>query len=103
MVLISSKPGLDPRLGSGVLPYALSKAAIPALAEVVNTDGQAHHIVASVIAPSIIDTPPNREAMPDADVSQWVTPADIAEVIHFATTEPGRVLREPIFKVYGRS
>lgn len=101
IVLVSSKPGLDPTQGTGVLPYALSKAAVPALADMLNVEGKDHGIVASVVAPSIIDTPPNREAMPKADFSQWVTPAQIAEVIYFATTEPGQVLREPVFKLYG--
>jgi NAD(P)-dependent dehydrogenase (short-subunit alcohol dehydrogenase family) len=101
IVMVSSRPGLSPKLGAATLPYTLSKAAIPALADILNVEGQDHDIVASVIAPSIIDTPPNREAMPDADVSQWVTPSEIADVVFFATTAKGRILRDPIFKLYG--
>jgi NAD(P)-dependent dehydrogenase (short-subunit alcohol dehydrogenase family) len=103
MVLVSSKPGLDPKQGTGVLPYALSKAAIPALADILNVEGKEHDIVTAVIAPSIIDTPPNREAMPKADFSQWVTPAEIANVIFFATTDQGKILREPVLKLYGEA
>ena len=38
---------------------------------------------ANAILPSIIDTPANREAMPDSDWSKWVAPEQIARVIRF--------------------
>ena len=103
MVLVSSRPGLDPKQGGTTLPYTLAKATIPALADILNVEGAKHGIVTSVVAPSMIDTPVNREAMPKADFSQWVTPEAIAEVIYFATTEKGQILREPILKLYGQS
>lgn len=103
LVFIGARPGLDPSAGAGTLAYTLSKTTIPALADMINEQGKDHNIVASIVAPSLIDTPPNRSAMPDADVSKWVTPEEIAEVIYFATTKGGRALRQPIFKVYGES
>lgn len=103
IVLVSSRPGLEPKQGAATLSYTLSKAALPALADILNVEGADHGIVTSVIAPSLIDTPPNREAMPQADFSKWVKPSEIAEVVYFATTEKGSILREPIFKLYGDS
>ncbi|MEM9984157.1 MAG: SDR family NAD(P)-dependent oxidoreductase [Bacteroidota bacterium] len=103
LVLVSSRPGLDPRQGAAMLPYALSKAAIPPLADILNAEGEKHEIITTVVAPSTIDTPINREAMPQADFSKWVSPAEIAEVIYFTTLGQGRILREPILKLYGNA
>ena len=103
LVLVSSRPGLDPKHGAAMLPYTLSKAAIPPLADILNAEGEKHEIITTVVAPSTIDTPINRQAMPQADFSKWVTPAEIAEVIYFTTLGKGRILREPILKLYGNA
>ncbi|MFA0960953.1 SDR family NAD(P)-dependent oxidoreductase [Roseivirga sp. BDSF3-8] len=103
LVFIGARPALDASAGKDVLPYALSKNLVIHLAEYLNEAGKEHGIVASVVVPSIIDTPPNREGMPDADFSQWVKPEDIAQVISFACGEQGDVLREPVYKVYGNA
>lgn len=63
----------------------------------------AKNIRAGVIAPSVIDTPPNRKAMPDADFDKWVPPARIAEAILFLLSDAGQMLHEPILKMYHRS
>jgi len=60
-------------------------------------------ITSSIIMPSLIDTPPNREAMPDADFSKWVKPETIAGNIFHLFTEPGKALRETVLKVYNES
>jgi hypothetical protein len=52
-----------------------------------------------VIVPSIIDTPPNRKSMPDADFSEWVTPVEIADSIYYYLTHP--YIKEGVIKVYG--
>ncbi|MGB3182668.1 MAG: SDR family NAD(P)-dependent oxidoreductase [Cyclobacteriaceae bacterium] len=101
MVFIGARPALEPAAGKDVLAYALSKNLVISLADYLNEAGKEHNIVASVVVPSIIDTLPNREGMPDADFSQWVKPEDIAEVITFACEEKGNTLREPVYKVYG--
>jgi NAD(P)-dependent dehydrogenase (short-subunit alcohol dehydrogenase family) len=43
-------------------------------------------ITVNAVLPSIIDTPANRRAMPDADFSEWVSPDAVAKVIHFLTS-----------------
>jgi len=50
--------------------------------------------------PSTIDTPQNRKAMPDADVSAWVKPEAIAAAIYFYCTPDAAALREPVIRVY---
>ena len=51
--------------------------------------------------PSIIDTPPNREAMPDADFDAWVKPAQLAEVICFLASERASALHGVLLPVKG--
>jgi len=99
IVLISAKPALD---GGGfeVLPYALAKGMIKNMADLLNENAKKDKIITSIIAPSIIDTPPNREAMSDADFSDWVTPQNIAENIIHLFSDAGKINRNPILRLY---
>ncbi len=103
LVLVGARPALDPAAGKNMAAYALSKSLIFRLAEIINEEGKGYDVTASVIVPSIIDTPPNRAAMPDADFSKWVTPESIAENIAFICSERARDQREAIIKMYGNS
>jgi NAD(P)-dependent dehydrogenase (short-subunit alcohol dehydrogenase family) len=102
-VFISSRPALNPSDGKNLVAYALSKGMVSHLAELINAEGKDDNIVASVIAPSTLDTPVNREAMPDADFSKWVPPARIADTIAFLLSPAGRMLREPVAKIYNQA
>lgn len=63
--------------------HSASKAAAKSLVESMSAELATHNIRVNGISPGIIDTPANREAMPNADFSQWVTPDDIADVMMF--------------------
>ncbi len=103
IVLTGARPALEPKAAKGLVAYSLSKSLIFRLAEIINEEGKKENVVAAVVVPSIIDTPPNRAAMPDADFSKWVTPESIAENIAFICSEKARDQREPIIKMYGGS
>lgn len=103
IILIGARPALDPKVGKDVMSYALSKSQIFSLAEMLNEAGNPHNISASVIVPSIIDTPPNRNAMPDANFDDWVKPSVIADTIYnICNTDPGNN-RETIYRLYGNA
>lgn len=102
-VFISSRPALNPGDGKNLVAYALSKGMVYHLAELINAEGKDDNIVASVIAPSTLDTPVNRDAMPDADFDQWVPPARIADTIAFLLSPAGLMLREPVVKIYNQA
>ncbi|HHM01713.1 MAG TPA: SDR family NAD(P)-dependent oxidoreductase [Caldithrix abyssi] len=99
IVLIGARPGLEPASGGAMAAYTLSKSLLITLSEILNAEGREAGIVTSVVIPSVIDTPANRRAMPDADFTRWVSPQSLAGVISFALESPD--LREPLFKVYG--
>lgn len=101
--LIGSQAGLNPSNSKGAVGYGLSKSLIFRLAEIMNAEAKNKNVVVSVIVPSIIDTPQNRESMPDADFSNWVTPSQIADVIYFYSGEEGNIIRQPVIKVYNNS
>ncbi len=101
IVLIASRPSLDPATGKDMLAYTLSKSLIVNLVKILNAEGGSKNVVTTLIVPGIIDTPQNRQAVPTADSSLWVTPRAIANVIDFACSATAADLRDPIFKVYG--
>jgi NAD(P)-dependent dehydrogenase (short-subunit alcohol dehydrogenase family) len=101
--MIGSKPGLDAKNGKGMIAYALGKSLVFRLAELMNDEAKGTNVVATVVVPGTIDTPPNRKAIPDANFSNWVTPQAIADVIFYHTTNEATALRESILKVYNNS
>ena len=70
IVNVAARPGLEPRLGSGMVAYATAKAAVAAMTEALAQETASEEIWINAVAPSILDTPANRAAMPDADHSQ---------------------------------
>lgn len=81
LFFIGSEPGMDTRKAKSTVAYSLSKSLLFQLANIINTEAKNTAIKAYVVVPSTIDTPQNREAVPDADFSKWEKPEDIAEII----------------------
>jgi NAD(P)-dependent dehydrogenase (short-subunit alcohol dehydrogenase family) len=103
IVLIGSRPALQPADGKNMIAYAMSKSLLFRLAEYINAESKGKNVTATVIVPSTIDTPPNRKSMPDADPSKWVKPGDLAEIMQFVISDSGSALRETVLKVYNNS
>jgi len=101
--LVGARPGLDAKNSKGMVAYGLSKSLIFRLAELMNEEAKGHNIVVSVLVPSTIDTPQNRQAMPDAKFENWVSPEAFANVVYFYASEEGEPLREPVIKVYNNA
>ena len=101
LFIISTIATAATELGKNFLP--LLPPAVPYLAEMMNDEAKGRNVVTSVIVPSTIDTPQNREAMPDAKFDNWVKPEAIAEVIYRHCTDEFSIVREPVIKVYGNA
>jgi NAD(P)-dependent dehydrogenase (short-subunit alcohol dehydrogenase family) len=100
IVFVGSKPAMVSSEGKKNVAYALSKSLVFKLAELLNAEGKEKNVVSSVIVPSIIDTPENRAAMPNANFSDWQKPEEIAETMAYFVSDKGRALRDPIFKFF---
>jgi NAD(P)-dependent dehydrogenase (short-subunit alcohol dehydrogenase family) len=103
LVFIGSRPALKPEQGKGVIGYALSKGLLFHLAELLNATAKGKNVVASVVAPSTIDTVINRQSMPNADPAAWVKPEQIATLLEFICSEKGDALRDPVYKIYNNA
>ncbi|WP_026966440.1 SDR family NAD(P)-dependent oxidoreductase [Algoriphagus terrigena] len=98
-LFVGARPALQLQDATGSLAYALSKKMVISLSEILAEEIKGTDIRTHVFVPSIIDTPANRESMPDADFGKWVSPAEIAEAMHYAVNTPS--LRNMTFKLYG--
>ena len=97
IVLISSKSTLNPGTGEG--PYAATKAALNALTKSVAAEVKELDVTINAILPSIIDTPANREEMPDADHDTWVQREQLAEIIYSLTQSMGAPINGALIPV----
>ncbi len=80
LVLFGSAAALQASAGHAA--YSASKAALLRFAEAVAEEA-APHVRVRVILPTVIDTPVNRKAMPNARFADWVTPEQIAKAVAF--------------------
>ncbi|MGK7368571.1 MAG: SDR family oxidoreductase [Candidatus Halalkalibacterium sp. M3_1C_030] len=103
IVNIASRPALEPRQGAGMSAYTTSKAGVAALSQSLAAELAEENILINAIAPSIIDTPANRNAMPDADYSKWPKPKEIASQIRYLVSPQNYVTRGGVIPVYGKS
>jgi NAD(P)-dependent dehydrogenase (short-subunit alcohol dehydrogenase family) len=103
IVNVSARPAIEPRLGAGMTAYTASKSAVAALTQALAQELAEEQIWVNAVAPSILDTPANRAAMPDADHSRWVSLADAADVIAFLASPENRATRGAVIPVYGGS
>jgi NAD(P)-dependent dehydrogenase (short-subunit alcohol dehydrogenase family) len=87
---------------AGMGAYAASKAGVARLTEALAAELKPRRIRANAILPSIIDTPANRADMPDADVSKWVTPRELAAVIGFLLSPEASGVTGASIPVVGR-
>jgi NAD(P)-dependent dehydrogenase (short-subunit alcohol dehydrogenase family) len=103
IVSVAARPALEWRSGAGMTAYSASKAGVAALtvalAEEVAKDG----ILVNAVAPSIMDTPANRHAMPKADYALWPKVEEVAATIAFLASPENLVTRGAIVPVYGKS
>lgn len=101
IVNVASKAALDHAAGASA--YAASKAATLALFDCLAQDVKGTGVRVNSVLPSIIDTEPNRKAMPDADFSRWPKPEEIAQVILFLCSNEARLIHGAAIPVYGES
>jgi NAD(P)-dependent dehydrogenase (short-subunit alcohol dehydrogenase family) len=100
IIAIGSRAAVDP--GPGVGAYSASKAALVSLIRTVAAENKDAGISANVILPGTMDTPANRKAIPNADVSKWVQPSNVASLVAWLASDAGADVNGAVIPVYGK-
>jgi NAD(P)-dependent dehydrogenase (short-subunit alcohol dehydrogenase family) len=103
IVNVAARPGLEWRAGAGMSAYTVAKAGVAALTVTLGEEAAKAGILVNAVAPSIMDTPANRAAMPKADHAAWPKVEEVAATILFLASPDNRVTRGAIVPVYGKS
>ncbi len=99
IVNVVSRPALEPT--GGMIAYTAAKAAVASLTQCLAAEVVGAGILVNAIAPSIIDTPANRKAMPDANFDAWPKPAQLAATIRFLASPANALTTGALVPVYG--
>lgn len=99
IIAIGSRAAEEP--GAGVGAYSASKAAMVSLIKTVALENGDAGLTANVILPGTIDTPANRKAMPGANASKWVQPANIASLVLWLAGDAAKEISGAAIPIYG--
>jgi NAD(P)-dependent dehydrogenase (short-subunit alcohol dehydrogenase family) len=103
IVNVAARPALEWRTGAGMTAYTVAKTGVAALTVALAEEVAGQGILVNAVAPSIMDTPANRSAMPKADHAKWPKVEEVAATILFLASPDNRVTRGSIVPVYGKS
>lgn len=101
IVSVASKTAT--RSGKNRAAYAVAKAGVLKLTEAMAAEFKEQGINVNAVMPSTIDTPDNREAMPDADFDRWVTADEVADAMLWLASDAASAVHGAALPVYGRA
>ncbi|MBW3622812.1 MAG: SDR family NAD(P)-dependent oxidoreductase [Armatimonadetes bacterium] len=101
IVNVASRPALAPT--GGMIAYSASKAAVASITQSLAEEVKGEGILVNAVVPSIIDTPANRAAIPDANHDLWPKPEQIAETILFLASPGNALTSGALVPVYGQA
>lgn len=101
VVCVGTRAALQPFPGAA--GYVTAKAGVIAFAQAVAVEYRDEGVRCNALLPSVIDTPANRAAMPNADFAKWVAPAQLAATIAFLCSDDGAATSGAAIPVYGRA
>jgi NAD(P)-dependent dehydrogenase (short-subunit alcohol dehydrogenase family) len=99
IISIAAMPALRPAPGRSA--YAVSKAGVVSLTQMLGVELAGSGVTANAIAPGIIDTPANRASMPESDRSGWVTPEAVGEQIVALCSEHACSMNGAVIPMFG--
>ena len=103
IVNVAARAALEWRTGASMTAYTASKAAVAALTAALAEELAGQGILVNAVAPSIMDTPANRQSMPKANHDKWPKVEEVARTILFLASPDNRVTRGAVVPVYGRA
>ncbi len=103
IINIASRTAIEKRYRSKSGAYAVSKAGVIVMTETIAEEVRKYDINVNCVLPSTIDTPDNRQNLPEADFSKWVKPEQIAKVLLFLVSEDSSTISGASIPVYGKA
>ncbi|MDB5982106.1 MAG: 3-oxoacyl-[acyl-carrier-protein] reductase [Pseudomonas sp.] len=100
--IINVTAGAAVKAGMGMGAYTAAKSGVTRLTEALAEEMKDRAITVNAIAPSIIDTPQNRQDMPEADYSRWVQPDAIAALMLFLASDEANAITGAIIPITNR-
>jgi NAD(P)-dependent dehydrogenase (short-subunit alcohol dehydrogenase family) len=100
MVFVSAKGTLS-QTTANMGPYTATKAALNCLVEALAAEVKGSGVTVNAIMPTVIDTPANRQAMPDQNPVHWVTTAQLMAVVEQLMGEVGEPINGALIPVSG--
>jgi NAD(P)-dependent dehydrogenase (short-subunit alcohol dehydrogenase family) len=87
----------------GFATYSASKSAVMRLTESLADELKQGGITVNCVVPGTLNTPQNREALPNASHDKWVEPASIADVILFLASDAARAVNGAAVPIFGKA
>lgn len=103
IVNIAARQALESRLGANLTAYTVAKAGVVALTIALAEEVAQEGILVNAVAPSTMDTPANRAAIPKADFNAWPKVEEVAATILFLASPQNTVTRGAIVPTYGKA
>jgi NAD(P)-dependent dehydrogenase (short-subunit alcohol dehydrogenase family) len=103
IVNVAARQALEPRRGARMVAYTMTKSAVVALTLALAEEVVGEGILVNAVAPSVMDTPANRAAMPKEDASRWPSLEDVAREMAALASPANRTIQGAIVPVYGRA
>ncbi len=100
LIFVGSKTAEVPH--AGLSAYVTSKVALVMLARTIAAENADAGVASNIVLPGTMDTPGNRSAMPDADFSRWVPPADVAGLIVWLASAQAAQVNGAVIPITGR-
>ena len=101
IVNVAARPALVPT--GGMVAYSTSKAAVASLTQCLAEEVKSDGILVNAVVPSLMDTPANRAAMPNADYSTWPKVEQVADAILFLASPANALTSGALVPVYGKA
>jgi len=101
IVNVAARPAVVPT--AGMTAYSTSKAAVASLTQSLAEEVKNDDILVNAVLPSVMDTPVNRKAIPNADFSKWPKVEEVAQAIRFLASTENALMTGALVPVYGKA